>query len=92
MFAIPRIAIVLTDGRSNVNPELTIPSALALREEDGVTIYAVGVGPRVVEAELLGIAGTMDNVRLLGGFNVVDFENLRGRVTNDACLGKVVVK
>ena len=41
--AIPRVAVVMTDGRSNINRSLTIPSALALREE-GVTVYAIGKG------------------------------------------------
>ncbi len=48
--AIPRVAVVITDGRSNVNDSLTIPSALALRES-GVTVYSIGVVSKVVGLE-----------------------------------------
>lgn len=40
--AIPRVAVVITDGRSNINASQTIPSALALRES-GVIVHSVGV-------------------------------------------------
>lgn len=85
--AIPRVAVVITDGRSNVNASLTIPSALALRE-GGTTVYSVGVGDNIVMEELLAIASSPKNVQLLEGFDVTEFDGLRSRITNDACLGK----
>jgi len=84
--AIPRVAVVITDGRSNVNQSLTIPSAMALREE-GIIVYAVGVGRRINMEELNAIASSPENVRLLSGFDVTEFDGLRSRITAEACTG-----
>ncbi|OMJ80996.1 hypothetical protein SteCoe_18655 [Stentor coeruleus] len=54
-----RVAIVITDGNSNV-PNLTADAALRLRNA-GITIYAIGVGSATY-SELLNIAGTSNNV------------------------------
>jgi hypothetical protein len=85
--AIPRVAVVITDGRSNVNSSLTIPSALALRDM-GATVYSVGVGYSINMDELLAIASSPDNVQLLDGFEAMEFDGLRSRITSDACLGE----
>ena len=87
--AIPRVAVVITDGQSNVNASLTIPSALALRE-DKVTVYSVGVGNRINMNELRAIASSPENVRLLSGFDPTEFDGLRSRITADACIGKLI--
>ena len=86
--AIPRVAVVITDGRSNINASLTIPSALALRE-GGTTVYSVGVGGELNMDELLAIASSPDNVQLLEGFDGTEFDGLRSSITNDACLGEL---
>ncbi len=83
---IPRVAVVITDGQSNVNREMTIPTATALRES-GATVYAVGVGSSINMAELDAIASSPDNVRLLTRFDTTEFDGLRSRITNDACTG-----
>lgn len=85
--AIPRVAVVITDGQSNVNASLTIPSALALRA-GGATVYAIGVGDNIIMAELLAIASSPSNVQLLDGFDVTEFDGLRSRITDGACLGE----
>ena len=87
--AIPRVAVVITDGQSNVNPDQTIPAARALRE-DGVTVYSVGVGGRINLVELKEIASSPENVMLLNGFDVTEFDGLRSRITADACIGKYI--
>lgn len=51
---VPRIAIFLSDGESNVHPELTIPAAEELRAI-GVEVFAVAVRESGI-AELQGIA------------------------------------
>ncbi len=86
--AIPRVAVVITDGQSNVNRSLTIPSALALRES-GATVYSIGVGSMIDMDELVAIASSPRNVRLLQGFDVTEFSGLRSRITTEACLGKL---
>ena len=85
--AIPRVAVVITDGRSNINASLTIPSALAVREE-GATVYSIGVGSNIDMEELQAIASSPENVRLIDNFDVQEFQGLRSRITADACLGE----
>lgn len=85
--AIPRVAVVITDGRSNVNQSLTIPSAMALRME-GVTVYSVGIGNNIDMEELDAIASSPENVMLVQNFDVTEFDGLRSRITDDACMGE----
>ena len=86
--AIPRVAVVITDGKSNVNASLTIPAARALRKE-GVTVFSVGVGLNIRSKELEEIASSPKNVMFLEkGFDVTGFDGLRSRITADACIGK----
>lgn len=79
--------MVISDGRSNVNQSQTIPAARALRK-DGVTVYSVGVGDKINLVELNEIASSPDNVMLLNGFDVTEFDGLRSRITADACISK----
>ena len=48
---VPNIAIVLTDGASNVNESLTIPLAEMARAE-GITIYSIGITNSINETEV----------------------------------------
>ncbi len=66
----PNIAIVITDGASNVDPQLTIPSAIDAKAAN-ITMIALGIGAGVVESELKGIASFPSLV-----FNVMDFSAL----------------
>ena len=52
---VPEVAIVVTDGKSNVDTERTIPSARALHNS-GVRIISVGVGTSINETEIKGIS------------------------------------
>ena len=84
--SVPQVAIVITDGRSNVNASLTIPSARALKEQ-GTILYAVGVGARIDMTELRAIASSQEKVILLDGFQPTEFDDLRSRFTADICTG-----
>lgn len=84
----PRVAVVVTDGRSNVNPDLTIPSAEALHE-DSVTVFAVGVGRNINNDELNGIASSERFVILLSDFNLMEFSGLQRRISAEACISKL---
>ena len=53
------VLIVLTDGRSNIIPEETIPQADEARNRD-IRVMAVGVGARVDRAEINGMANDPD--------------------------------
>ena len=52
---VPDIAIVVTDGKSNLDTEMTIPSARALHNS-GVRIISVGVGTSINETEIKAIS------------------------------------
>ena len=89
--AIPRVAFIVTDGRSNVNSSLTVPTAQALHEA-GVTVFAVGIGKRAQTersvAEFNGIASRPSFVSLLSDFSIVEFQSLQNNLRFEACTGK----
>ena len=85
--AIPRVAVVITDGQSNVNASRTVLEAQSLRDA-GVNIYSVGVGQRVDSTELREIAGSLGQVIRLVDFDVTEFDGLRIELTAEACLSK----
>ena len=85
--AVPRVVIVITDGRSNVDRDLTLPSAAALHQ-DGVTVFAVGIGQRMIRVEeLQGIASRPQFASLIGGFNVVELQGVQRVLSDEACRG-----
>ena len=55
--SVPDIAVVITDGESNIEPALTIPYAVDATS-DGIFVLAVGITDKVDEAELKGISST----------------------------------
>ncbi|XP_052084839.1 collagen alpha-1(XII) chain-like [Mytilus californianus] len=76
-----KFLILLTDGKHNLGA-LPKPQAEALKDE-GVTIFVIGVGPKVLMSELLAIASKPEYV-----FNVTDFNQLAAindRIVDDAC-------
>lgn len=86
----PRITVVITDGRSNVNRSLTVPSAEALHD-NGVTVFAVGVGRRIDMDELNSIASSENFVILLSQFNLMEFVGLQRRISAEACIIPAVI-
>ena len=84
----PRVAVVVTDGQSNINSSLTIPSAEALHD-NGVTVFAVGVGGNINTNELSGIASAERFVILLSQFNLMEFVGLQRRISAEACISKL---
>ena len=81
---VARVAVVITDGRSNVNRSLTIPSALDLHN-DGVLVFAVGVGDNLRLEELDAIASGPRTKFLLSDFNVMEFIGLQRTISIEAC-------
>ncbi|VDH96524.1 Hypothetical predicted protein [Mytilus galloprovincialis] len=76
-----KFLVLLTDGKHNLGA-LPKPQAEALKY-DGVTIFVIGVGPKVLMSELLAIASKPEYV-----FNVTDFDQLatiNDRIVDDAC-------
>ena len=71
-FGIPRVAVIITDGRSNINQSLTIPSAQDLHD-DNVIVFAVGIGNNLNIDELDAIGSDPKFVILLSSFDVTEF-------------------
>ena len=66
---VPHIAIVMTDGQSDY-PQLTIQQAIAVRD-DGITVFAIGIGDRVDDFELSMIASSPDYVFTVNSFDAL---------------------
>ena len=88
MDGIPRIAVVVTDGRSN-SPSATIAAAKRVHASNILT-YAVGVGSNLNMDELNAIATDPDSqyVRLLSAFNVNELRDLQELLSTQACTGE----
>ena len=54
---VQNIAIVVTDGQSNVQPDRTIPEAQAVRQR-GIEVFAVAVGEQAKMSEINAIASS----------------------------------
>lgn len=89
--AFPRVVIVITDGRSNIDRDLTFPSAQALHQ-DGVAVFAVGIGKLAIRIEeLKGIASQPEFATLIGGFNVMELQGVQRVVSDEACRGENII-
>ena len=87
-FGFPRALILITDGRSNIDQELTVPSARALHR-DGVMVFAVGIGrKRIRIEELREVASRPELASLIGGFDVTELQGLQTVLSDVACRGK----
>lgn len=80
---VSKIAVVITDGKSNSNPD-TLKEAVKLRNS-GVIIFSVGVGDGVDRSELRGMASRSSYVFDVATFNALD--SIRDRLTKTACEG-----
>ena len=79
--AIPRVAVVITDGYSGSG---TVAAAQNAHNED-ITIFSVGVGSYVNSYELYAIASDPFYVSTLTNFDTSQFEALETTITNEAC-------
>ena len=86
----PRVLIVITDGRSNIDEDLTIPAATALHR-DGITVFAVGIGRRKIRIdELRAVASRPELATLIGGFDVTELQGVQRVLSDEACRGVCV--
>ena len=81
--AVPRIAVVITDGQSN-DPGATVSAATSVHDE-GITVFSVGVGSGFNNDELVAIASNPSFVSTLSGFDTSQFEALQTTISNEAC-------
>ena len=85
---ISRVAIVVTDGRSN-NRTATIAAA-AMAHSENILSYAVGIGGNTNMEELAAIASDPDSqyLRSLSGFNTAELRSLQETLNSQACTGE----
>ena len=80
----PRLGIVITDGESTFDKNLTIPEA-DIAKSKGITMFAIGIGQGTSQDELRGIASKPSEQFV---FNAVSFEALgaiKQGVVSTAC-------
>lgn len=83
--SILRLAIVLTDGQSNDRPA-TLLAAQAVHDYDPpITVYAIGVGDNVDEAELETIASEHELYSHLDAFDPSLFDSTRESYSYQIC-------
>ena len=76
--AVPRVAIILTDGESNTG--MNVATAATFARENSIEMLAFGIGSHINSAELLEIAGSQDKVHRIDSFdNINDAKALISR-------------
>ena len=80
----PNLAIVITDGASNVNPHLTVPEALKVHNA-GITVLAVGISSNISIPELMGIASDPDEDNMFTLDSYVDLIKREQEISTRAC-------
>ena len=85
-----KIAIIITDGKSQ-DPSATAQEAQRLRDK-GVTIFSIGVGSGIQEAELKAMATDPDNqhVFVVNNFDALDL--IKASLQRKTCEGKALSK
>ena len=73
---VPNLAIVITDGKSTFDNELTLPYAEDLRA-DGVQMVSVGITSSIDEDELKALS-SLPQIRNVNYFTSPDFQQLEG--------------
>ena len=85
---IPRIAVVVTDGKSN--SEATIAATIAAANQvhaNNILTYVVGVGDDIDINELRAIATDSQHISRLSAFNADELKNLQEFLNEEACSG-----
>ena len=82
---IPRIAVVITDGRSNSYSH-TVSAATAMHNA-GIIGFAIGISGANVN-ELNAIASKLSYVAFISSFDANLLNNLQVTISQEACVGK----
>ena len=84
---IPRVAIVITDGKSNSYSE-TVTAANALHNASIIT-FAIGIAG-ANQNELNAIASQASYVSFISTFNLAQLSALQISISQKACIGKLI--
>ncbi|XP_065921003.1 collagen alpha-1(XII) chain-like [Dysidea avara] len=83
--AIPRVAIVLTDGESDRGQN--VPGAAQSARDQSIEMFAFGIGSNINEIELLQIAGSPERVFRIDSFSNID--DVKAMITRGSCKSTV---
>ena len=78
------VAIVITDGESTVDQNMTMREA-DLAKDEGVAIFVVGVTDRINEDELRGIASDPDSTHYFNSTSIRQLDNIVQELTAYVC-------
>ena len=81
---VPNVAIVVSDGESNVRRENTQPEARRARQR-AVEIYSLAIGERPAMDELNGMATEPHAEHVLRARTEADVENAAARLLDELC-------
>ena len=81
--AIPRVAIVITDGESNTGVDVHI-AAQAARDKS-IELFAFGIGDDINDTQLLEIAGSQDRIFKIDSYANID--DARALIAQGSCKG-----
>ena len=89
---VPRFAVVVTDGQSNLAATQTAASALRA-VVPAITCYAVGVGTGVDTAQLEAIASTPTSTffRTISNFSPAELATVTQTLLQQACQGMIII-
>ena len=84
--AIPRVGIVLTDGKSNTVVDVHV-AAQAARDKS-IEMFAFGIGREINDKELLEIAGSQERKFKIDSFDNMD--DARGLIARGSCKSMLI--
>jgi hypothetical protein len=73
---VAKVVVVITDGGSTINKNLTIPNAQIIKDR-GFSIISVGIGSKLNQNELIGISSNKNEVYNADDYNKI-FEIIEG--------------
>ena len=85
---IPRIAIVVTDGKSSNSKETALAAPNV--HQNSIITYVVGIGGIINQTELSLIAGSTGKVENLAEFDATELKSLQSDINQDSCKGNLL--
>ena len=83
-YGVPRVGLLLTDGKSNVDPHLTVPEANVARQQK-VEMFAVGITREADVDEVRSIADLPASRHAFFAQDFLDLYQLRTTLLNAVC-------
>ncbi len=81
---VENVAIVMSDGRSNLNYRSTLPEATRVKD-NGIRLLAVGIGDNVNIEEINGMASVPETTSAFYLKNQTDIENIANIILDQLC-------